>query len=270
MPLTQANKEELKTLGIDPEALIAAITGAEEKAVTIPKGTVLSDQQLTERDNQNIKTGKKEGEKEATKIALAELTKNGLEVKGERWSDIATDIKGQISKDTDTKVKTYQDQNTALIADVAKFKTAAEEAAAALVNGKKELDIMAKFPANKAGLPADEQMMIIKNRGYKFDDEGVKSRTGELLKDTATHAALPLDKAIEHIWSTEGFKVDAAETEAGRGGGDGAHKGAVPKSMSEAQAAWGKINPNGNLMSDEFTSYANGLAKADTTFDMYK
>lgn len=81
--IKQTDKDKLKALGFDLDAIIAAHTDAAEKDIVIPDGKIYTDDQLTTRDNVKLTEGKKEGEKLAIDIAKKEIAKHaGIEVKG--------------------------------------------------------------------------------------------------------------------------------------------------------------------------------------------
>jgi hypothetical protein len=273
MSLKKEVKDRLKALNFDVEKLEAAIKDDKEVDYAIPDGTLLTDAQLTERDAQKLKDGKKEGEKEAINIAKSELKKHtGLELKGERFGDIGEEIKNAINATSDTKIKTLQEQNTALIADNEKHKTEVAQAKSMLENGLFEVEIMGKLPPHPAGLSPKETLELIKMRGYSFekgaDGQPIPTKNGEALKDAATHAPLPLDVGITTIFKEQKWEVAPAGGGGGRGGGDsnpGAGKGI--KTQSAAITQWRKDNPDGNPVSPECTSYVAAIAKDDPTFD---
>jgi hypothetical protein len=274
--LSAATKERLKKLGLDIDKLEAAIKDEAEQDVAIPEGQLLTEAQLTERDAQKVKEGKSEGETLAKATLIKEVaTKTGITITGERIADLVTGIKEGLNADKDTKFKTLQEQNTALLADKETLAAKATQAEQALKNGMFEVGILAKLPPHAAGLTAKESLELAKMRGYtpeQTDTGVVWKKNGEILKDPVTHAPLAEDKAIATIWDSEKWGgTPTPVPTGGRGGGDGnPSPGAGIKTQSAAVAKWKEENPNKNEVSPECTNYVLNLAKADPSFDMAK
>lgn len=269
--ISQATKEKLKKLGIDPEALETAVKSDTETDIAVPDGELLTADQLTERDSVKLKEGKKEGEKEALTIARKELAKHGLQTEKDRWGDIAEEIKTKINATGDEKVKLLQEQNTALLADKETLSQKFTQAEQALANGMFEVERLTKLPAHVAGLSPKETLELLKLRGYlpeKTENGVVWKKNGEALKDKATHAPLPEDAAIASIWEAEKWNAPAAPApNGGRGGGDSNPGGAGIKTQSAAVSEWQRQNPGKNPVSPECQAYIQEIAKADTTFN---
>lgn len=274
---SQKDKDRFKELnGISIEDFVAGHNDTAEKPLALPEGQILTDAQLTQRDEVKVKEGEKTGEKKAIEIAKKEITKHsGIEVKGERWAEIGTEIKTAINSTGDEKVKTLQDQNALLLKDKTDLETKAAQAESALQTGMFEIGILSKLPAHVAGLSPKETFELAKMRGYtpeKTDTGVVWKKNGEPLKDPVTHAPLAEDKAIAHIWETEKWNPAA---QAGATGGRGAQQrstgaaaGAI-KSRSEAEAAWKELHPDKNMQTPEGMAYYNELAK-QPDFNMYE
>lgn len=267
---TQADKDKLKKLGLDPEAIEAAAKADTETAITVPEGSVLTDAQVAEIRTVERKEGKTEGEGIAKTALIKEVAaKTGLTITGERIADLVTGIKEGLGKDKDAAFKTLQDQNTALLADNEKYKGEVVQAKNALEMGLFEVGILSKIPAHAAGLTPKESFELAKMRGYTPEktDAGVVWKKGnEVLKDPVTHAPLAEDKAIAHIWETEKWNAGAPPPPSGRGGTDGNPSGAGVSTLSSATEQWKRENPGKNEVSPEFTAYVGALAKADANF----
>lgn len=273
--LKTTDKEKLKSLGLDIDAIIAAHADTAEKDIVIPDGKIYTDAQLTTRDDVKVKEGKKEGEKEAVNIAKVEIKKHaGIEIKADRWGDIGTELKAAMNADKDTKLTALTDQNALLLKDVDTYKTKAEQAETAMNTGLFEVSILGKLPAHAAGLSPKESFELAKMRGYvpeKTDAGVVWKRNGEVMKDPATHAALAEDKAIAQIWNEQKWTPTAAPA-GGRGApqkpaGSGAGSGIMSK--SQAEEAWTAINPDKNMATPEGMAWYNEQAK-QVGFNMYE
>ena len=273
--LKQTDKDKLKALGLDIDAIIAAHTDTAEKDITILDGSIFTDQQLTDRDAIKIKEGEKSGEKKATEIAKTEIKKHaGIDLTGERWGDIGTELKKAINSSGDEKVKALQDQNALLLADKESLSNKVSQAEMSLKNGMFEVGILSKLPANSLGLSQKEILELSKIRGYQAEqtEAGVVwKKNGEILSDSKTHAPLPEDKAIAHIWESEKWSAPVAP--APQGGRGGVQKPIVTgggiKNRTQAEAAWNDANPGKNMQTPEGMAYYNELAK-QTDFNMYE
>lgn len=263
-------------MGLDIDAIIAAHNDTAEKDINIPAAQWLTDAQLLARDEVKVKEGEKIGEKNAITIARTELTKHtGLTLKGERFGDIGKEIKDAINADKDTKLTALQEQNTLLLADVTTYKTKAEHSETALSNGMFKLERQTKLPPHKDGLSPTESLAILEMRGitYEKTDAGVIwKKNGETIKDPATHAPLPEDKAIASIWAEQKWAPVAAPAPKGGRGGQtlpiviGA--GGI-KNKSQAEAAWEEANPGINMSTNEGIAFYNDLVAKTPDFDMY-
>lgn len=184
----------------------------------------------------------------------------------ERWGEIGVELKDAINSTGDTKVKTLQDQNTLLLADINKYKAEATTATESLNKGMFEIGILSKLPAHAAGLTPRESLELAKMRGYtpeRTDTGVVWKKNGDVLKDSATHAPLTEDKAIAHIWESEKWGVTAPPPPTG---GRGAKQSTVTspsgiKTFSEAEAYWKETNPDRGIASPEGMAFINEAAK---------
>lgn len=274
--LSQQDKDELKKYGIDHDKLEAAIKDATEVAVGIqikaPDGSqFISDADLATRDGVKITEGKKLAAPAEFEIAKRRLEKSGIELKGTKWDEVADELKTAIGKDKDAAFAALQEQNRLLIADKDTLTIKATQAEQALQTGMFDLEIMTQLPAHGAGLTPAETLQLAKSRGYSFEktDTGViVKKAGVALTDGATHATLPLDKAIATIWTEQKWTAAApAGGSGGRGGGDGDPAGKSGLgSRSSATAKWKELNPNKNEMSTECSNYIAEAAKDNTAF----
>jgi hypothetical protein len=263
--IKQTQKDQLKAMGFDVEAIINAAKADTEVDITIPAGTFLTDEQLTIRDGEKLKEGTITGKSEAFGIAKKELGKAGFEVKSERFGDLANELKGLISKDADSKYKTLEEQNAALIADKQTLSGKLSELESNISRVTFESDLLNKFPNAAPGLKSTKETYeLAKLRGYEFKQEDgatVILKDGKPLTDKNTHAPLPLDAGIAHIYESEGWKpAPAAPKPGGRGVPQAPGTSGVRK-LSEAMAEWEEANPGKNIASAEGQAYINEQSK---------
>ena len=272
--LKTTDKERLKSLGIDIDAIIAAHTDPAEKDITVPDGMIYTDAQLATRDEVKLKDGEKVGEKKAIEIAKTELKKHaGLDITAERWGDVGKEIKAAINATGDDKVKTLQEQNAALLADKTSLAEKVTQAETQLRNGLSTIDILSKLPANSLGLSPKEAFELAKIRGYAAEDTDngrVWRKNGEVMKDPVTHAPLSEDKAIAAIWTEQKWTPSATAAAGGRGASQKASGEAMGGIMSKsaAEAAWREQNPDKGLATPEGMAWYAEQAK-QPGFDLY-
>jgi hypothetical protein len=276
MALKKETIDKLKKYGFDTDKLIAAITAEAEQDFDLPEVTVLTDAQLTERDNVKIGEGKKAGEVEARSTLVKELGKRlNLDLKGERLADVVGEIQTFVNKNGDEKVTMLQNQITALTTDKNQLTAKVTEFETNLSAAKFENELLGYFPVNRGtGLSDIERLTLIKSaiNFEQVDGKYVAKRDGVVVTDPTTHAPLPIGKVIEGYFAEKPFLLGGqqAPTPSGRGAGDSNPGGAggVTK-LSQAEKAWLVDNPDGNIMSPEFTAYVDKIAKEDLTFDFY-
>lgn len=264
--IPQKQIEQLKAMGIDVAALIAAHTDTNEVAITLPEGEFLSPTQL----NELYASKTKEGEGKAFEIAKKELAKVGLPFTAERWGDVANEIKAQINSTNDDKIKALMEQNTLLSQDINKFKSEAETERTTRKAFEFETKIVTAIPKPENGLTPKEVLEIAKIRGYTPKElesgEIVWEKDGQTIKDKVTHAPLTNDKGIFEVVAQLGFAPSLINPPAGRGVPQGKTDKSI-KSLSEAKAKFKEMHPDKNVMGTEFQAFVSETAKADPSFD---
>ena len=274
--LKQTDKDKLKALGLDIDAIITAHTDAEEKDITVPEGQFITNEQLLTRDDVKMKEGEKTGEKKAIDIVKKELLAHaGIELKGDRWGKIGDELKGFVNGTGEEKIKQYQDQNKLLIKDKMELTAKVTAAETSLQTGMFEIGILGKLPAHAAGLTPKESLELAKMRGYmpeKTDTGIVWKKNGEPIKDPVTHAPLSEDKAIAQIWATEKW---AATPQTPPAGGRGAGQKVIVdpsggiKNKTQAEAAWKEMHPDRNMQTPEGMAWYTEQAK-QPDFNMFE
>lgn len=272
--LKQTDKDKLKALGLDIDAIIAAHTDAAEKDIVVPDGQLLTDAQLTERDTNTKTAAVKEGEKNALPLAIAEINKaTGLTLdptKIDRFGELGKQVKEKMSATDDVKLTNANKQVSDLLAAqelLTKERDTLKQTAEKTVF---EYDQYKHFPANRSKLMNEQETMTLLNaRKVEAKTDGVY-KDGVLQIDPITKAALPHAKAYEQIFTE--FKLIAeppAGGQGGRGGGNsgGAAAGGKARTQSEAITKWKEANPNGNEMSPECSTFVQTEAKDNVTFN---
>lgn len=269
--LKQSVKERLKQLGIDADKLIEAAKADTEQDFALPEGSLLTEAQLTERDNNTKTIGVSEGESKAINLAKQEFKKRGLELKGERWGDLVNEVNTLINKDKDTKIQQLQEQNTALLIDVESYKTKVTDAEARIGKAEFEFSIMSSLPSNNLGLNPKETLEVLRMRGYepvKTDTGVIWNKGGQPLKDSATHAPLTGEKAVQTIYSEMKWNTSGSQqTVAGRNiTTTGAAKTGSFANITEATKAFSEAHPGKNKLSPEYTAFIEQAAKDNPAF----
>lgn len=270
--------DKVKALGFDVDKLIAAIKEEKEVDYTVPEIVPMTQAQIDERDIVKIGEGKTEGEKTAREAFVKEVgTKLGFEIKGTRIGDLVTEVKTRIGATSDEKVKTLQDQVTLLTKD--------KETLASELTGEKSktsqtlfnFELISHLPANRGKALRDDERIRMITSDITFEEVGGKrvgKRNGEVIKDSKTHAPLPVPDVVKLYATERGWdKETTAGGAGGRGGGsdDGAGGGTSGhKKYSEVKDQWVKDNPDKNVLSPEFMDHVGKIAKENKDFKMYE
>lgn len=274
--LKQTQKDELKKIGIDIDAVFAAYSDAAEKDITIPAGEFLTADQLAARDTntktEGIKEGKKEGEKAALTIAIAEINKNtGLAIdaaKIERFGDLGKALKDELHKTSDDKTKQIAEQNRLLIADKEMLTS---ELATAKTTADKTVFEFKQFqylPENRnKTMNESEYLQLLGSRGVEVKADGVY-RNGEVMKDATTKGALPHKDAYKQLFEEYKWTAEPpAGAQGGRGGGNSnPGVGGKARTQSEAIKKWEDANPGLNPASPEASAFVQAEAKDNPAF----
>lgn len=275
MALKAADKDKLKALGFDVEKLIAAITAEAETDYAVPEGTILTDAQLQSRDGAKVDEGKRLGEgvgEQKGKELAAKALKRKFGIENEDTKDLDKVVE-LVNAKVSTGDQGLKDQVAGLLRDKENLQTQLQDKDKAIAGIKFDSDLMGHFPANRGmGLKDAERLMILKSdiQFETLDGKTVAKRNGEVLKDPATHAPLPINKVVSDYF-TERQWVGQGPT-GGRGGKDEPPTGGAAglKTYSAVEAQWLKDNPNGNIVSNEFQTYLQGAMKDVPDFDMNK
>ena len=269
--LKKADKLKLKALGFDPDKLVTAITAEDEQDITIPEINNLTEEELTVRDANTIKAARKSIFDEGKTAGIEQTNKafakkfNIDEAVNKDFDKIVEGIQTNLTKDGELtkQINLLQSDKTRLENELQAEKTNTSKA-------KQDMDLISYFPANRTGLTDKEFLMLTKGSLSIEEVDGVTvvKKDGNVLRDTKTQAPIPVKDAVTALF-TERKWVGKAEGGGGRGGNDNpGGSGAGIKKFSEAEAQFLKDNPGANVISPQFETYVQGLAKAgDFDFD---
>lgn len=264
--------EKLKALGLDVDAITAAIKSDVETEITIPDLVPITQAELDIRDSNNKEAGKKLGESETKATLTKEVAKKlGIELKGDRIGDLVNDIQQKINASDDTKLKDLNEQIKLLQADKAtlskEFTTMQKEAKQKAFDA----DLLSHLPTDVlTEFSPAEKLAVLKTKLVfeEVDGKTVAKKGSEILRDKNTQNPLELKDAISAAFAD--YKKTPAP-QGGRGGKDmpPAPGAAGAKSMSQLKESWQKENPDKNPMSPEFTAHAAKVMKENPDFDAY-
>lgn len=274
MALKAETKTKLKALGLDPDKLETAVKADGEAEYEVPEVQVFTQEQLDARDANKIAEGKtvgvREGEKQGKELAAKALKKKfGIEDESKDL-DKVVDLVNAKAATGDVGLK---QQVEALLKDKENLEAAVQTEKNANKALKFDTELLTFFPANRgAGMTDAERLMIIKANLQFEEVEGktVVKRNGEVLKDNATHAPIPVKQAIADYFTERQWVGQNGA--GGRGGNDNPPPGggaAGLKTRTAVEAQWKKENPEGNPVSPEFQTYLTNVAKDVPDFDYY-
>lgn len=274
--LKKDTSDKLKTFGFDVDKLIAAIKDEKEIDFEVPEVIAMTLAEIDARDATKTADGKKLGEKESRVALVKEVgTRLNITLKGERIADLVNEIQTEFNKTGDQKITTLQEQINLLTKDKESLTGQVADSSKAISRIKFENELIAHLPATRGKDLRDDERISLMNRDIVFEDldgKMVAKRNGEIVKDGKTHAPLPVAEVVKSYSTERGWdKAAAGGGDGGRGGrNDGAGGGGgAAKKYSQVKDEWQKANPDGNILSPEFTDHVNAIAKADPSFDMY-
>ena len=271
--LSKEVKDKLKKLGFNVDELETAIKAEAETDITVPEGELLTAEQLTARDKNNVNEGKKAGIAEGKQAGIEIANKTLIDkfslkdiAKTESPEKVAEAIHGAVTSG-DSGLK---EQIKALQAD----KQTLEGRITTLETEKKTIErntnLMQQLPKNRLDKFTDsEYITIINTMIEEVDGKQVVKYKGEVLRDDKTKDILSVDKAIEKVFVDRGWVIDGQPAGGGRGAGDG-HGGKGIKTMSAAKEKFSKDYPDKNELSPEFATFVAEIAKDSPDFDFGK
>lgn len=269
--LKKADKLKLKAYGFDVDKLIAAVTAEDEQDFSVPEIATYTDDQLAERDTNTVKTARaaifKEGKDAGIEIA------NKAIVKKYNLVDVDTKDPDKVIAALDKTVATGDEglktQIGLLQKDKDNLQASLDAEKTNFAQAQRDTDLISHFPPNRKGLTDKEFLMLTKSALKIEDKDGVTevSKDGVVLRDPKTQAPIPVKEAVASLF-TEKKWVGDGDGGSGRGGDDNSGSGGAGiTKFSQAETQFLKDNPSGNVISPEFQTYVQGLAKETSNFD---
>ena len=250
--ITTATKNKLKKLGIDPDALVSAISDEKEIDITIPDGEFFSEQDLKTRDSAKYEEGKQAGEEMSVKAI--KKAKN-IDAPGKTVLALVEHLETKMqANESDTVVKLRTS-----ITDLEREKTSLSEQIEKI---QLSTSIGRMIPSLNNGMNSDEAMAVLTANGYSFKKEGdsyVAMKNGEILKDNKLQSPVKADEAIKSFFTEKKWVGEPAPApKTGRGGGNvlGSSGGPIIMKMSEFKDRWLEENPGGSLQGEAFMQAA--------------
>lgn len=261
-------------LGVKEADFDAAIKAETEVEIEIPEVTVLTAEEISKRDAQNLeegkKLGKKEGEATAKTLAASELGKKlGITFKSDRIGEMASEIQELMNKGNDEKLAAANEQIKLLTKDKEAIQGKVVELEEKYNSTARDYEIMQEMPKNRRSIFNEREYLASLKSLVEFKDDGVY-KGGELMRDTKTQAALPRAEAIKAIFNERKWVEEATPDHGGRGAGDGnpGSGGGKPTTYSKAVEQWKALSPdNTNTISAECLDYVSQVAKDVPQFD---
>lgn len=272
---SQADKDKLKALGLDPDKLEAAAKADVETAIEVPEGQVIKDDDLVTRDANTKAEGKREGVREG-KEAGKEIAGKALAKKFNLPATVDTKNIDQTIEAVSATMATGDEGLKEQVRLLQKDKETLTGEKENLMNKQTEMafdnQLISFFPARDAALGDTERLLLIKNalQFETIDGKQVVKKNGEVMRNATTKDTLPVKDAIESFFIEK--KWTGAASQGGRGAGNsngGGGSASGIKKFSDAQAKWLTENPQGNVISPECSGYITAIAKDVTDFDWY-
>lgn len=275
MALDKATKERLSAMGINVDKLAEAIKSHGEVAIEVPNGQFLTEEQLNERIANERKEaatdGEKTGEKNALNIAQKEFKKHGIELKGERWGDVAATLKTELSANGDEKTKSMQQQIDALISDKTSMSAEMETLKQSYAQERLQSKVLNAMPHTLPGLTKEETYTVLERRGYTFtekDGQILPMKNGQPFTDPTTRSVLPLDAGIKEIFKEQNIAPPTEPPAGGRGiKQPGIPTGGVAMTMTDVRNEFKSLNPDVNPVGPEFQAFYQSKLKENPNID---
>jgi hypothetical protein len=279
MALKATAKDKLKTtFNIDVDKLIAAITATDEQDFEIPADvTVIKNDDLTTRDNNNKLAGKTEGITEGEKKGK-ELAAKALK----RKLSIADTVPNEIDKVIEAANEQLgkgdaglREQITLLQNDKTKLEQEKTELSAKAKAAAFDAELISYFPTNRSGDLTDSERLALVKMNLEFVDENGKTvvkRNGEIQRDKANQNPLAVKDVISTLFTDKKWVGEGAPGSGGRGGGDNPPAGggaAGVKTMTGFKQKWVAENPGKDENGPEFQDAVAKHTKDIPDFNWY-
>lgn len=267
--LSQSDKDKLKFIGLDPIALENAIKAEAETAIAIPTGTLLSEEQLTQRDLVKIEEGKRAGVEEGKNAGFEIAHKTLIDkfgLKDVKKTDETNKLADALSLTLTAGDEGLKKQVTDLLRD----KETLLQEKETVLKEKKQIEqktqLLTFLPKNRNSiLSDDEYLSLLQSNIKEVDGVQIVELNGEVLKDQKTRANLPLKDAIEKVFEARKW-VEVQQQGQGRGEGDQTPTGKGFRKYSEFEKNYIATHGEDSNMGVEFQKALNEAA-ASPDFD---
>lgn len=261
MALSRETTAWIATLcGLSQEEFKAKVSSEDEVSIERPKGEFFTEEELSERDQNNYL----EGKDASREMAVKDLKKEyGYEFPGRdlksfmaHHDQVLRDKYGssddtkvaQLKKDLEKQKETYDQEIETLTEKVNKYTRLYKESS---ISNR----LLGKMP-KETTIPSDDILTLFNARHVieeQEDGSEVVKKGSEILKDAKTGKPLP----VEEVFNTFVIDNKYAKDPEGRGGdnepgsgGSGDYKGV--KTMQEFEDRWKSNNPNKSTAGPDF------------------
>jgi hypothetical protein len=277
MALTQADKDALKAMGLDPDKLVEAAKAEAEVSLAVPTDVVvIKNTDLEARDNNNKAAGKAEGETVGEKKGK-ELAAKAFKKK----FNLADTVPAEIDKVVEEVNKTLakgdeglKEQVTLLQKDKEAMESKLKEVEGKAKQAAFDAELISQFPAGRTSDLTDQERLVLVKSALQIEEvEGKKvvKKNGEILRDKTTQNPLSVNQAIADYFTERKWVGQQGGGAGGRGGGNNPPGGTEGvKKYSQFREKWLAENPGKNELSDEFINAVNKQAKETEGFNMYE
>lgn len=269
--LSQSDKDKLKAIGLDPIALETAIKAETETSITIPVGSLLTDEQLLQRDSVKLEEGKRSGVEEGKKAGFEIAHKTLIDkfgLKEIKKTDDTTKLVESLSATLTAGDEGLKKQVNDLLKDKETLLLEKETVLREKKQIEQKTQLLTYLPKNRnAILSDDEYISLLQSNIKEIDGVQVVELNGEVLKDQKTRANLQLKDAIEKVFEARKWVDVSGGGGSGRGGGDDAGAKGGFRKYSDFEKDWISKNGEDSNMGVKYQQALNEAAKAPD-FDM--
>lgn len=267
--------EIAKLLKIDEASLVSAITSTDEIDVVIPKElTVLTQEELTKRDESVGKLKYNEGKNAAVEMLVKEQKeKEGLEFEGKDPEKLIEALKKKVLVDAKIEPNKKIEELTGVISKLQDNVKAFDEEKKTLTKQieavKTDSKLLGLLPSNRLSILNDEEYLNNFKSQHSIeieDGKEVVKRGGEILRDKATQAPLEPKEVINQYFTERKWVGETPEGRQGRGAGGDNGKPSVHLKLSELVKEYEASGKSVN--GSEFQSVLDAARESNPQFDM--
>jgi len=267
--------EIAKLLKIDETTFVAALASTDEIDVEIPKElTVLTQEELTKRDESVGKLKYNEGKNAAVEMLVKEQKeKEGLEFEGKDPEKLIEALKKKVLVDAKIEPNKKIEELNGVITKLQDNVKASDEEKKTLSKQieavKTDSKLLGLLPANRLSILNDEEYLNNFKSSHSIeieDGKEVVKKGGEILRDKATQAPLEPKDVINQYFTERKWVGETPEDRKGRGAGGDNGKPSVFLKMSELVKDF--EGSGKSIQGEEFQEVLNAARTANPNFDM--